>query len=203
MKKKYYGKYLNKLKTIILSMTSLGPVQVKQDSYEVFYERVMDLVKYGKVCHSYVKSPPKNMTEEEADLYFFYESCRYRSQLCGNFITLRGKKYGDLIDRKYKERYIDIMCDLMRDSWKSANLLYELELYELEKEVANYIKIRIKYENTDFSPEGIYAAGIKRIKESGFSQDIISMALEDYENNTWFKPKKKKSLWGKLKDYFE
>lgn len=180
-------------------MISLGPVQVKQDSYEVFYERVMDLVKYGKVCHSYSKSPPKNMTEEEADLYFFYEDCRYRSQFCGNFITLRGKKYGDVIDRKYKERYIDIMCDLKRDSWKSANLLYELE-----KEVANDIKIMIKYENIDLSTEGLYAAGIKRIKESGFSQDIISMALEEYEkNNTWFKPKKKKSLWDKLKDYFE
>ncbi len=172
---------------------------VGQNRYEVFYERVMDLVKYGKVCHSYIKRHPQNMTREEADLYAFNERCRERSQLTGYSINLRGKKYGDYIDRKYKERYMDIIFDHFFRSSNSWD-----KLYEFEKEVANDLKKRIEYENSDHSIEGLYADGIKRIKESGFSQDIISMALEEYEkNNTWFKPKKKKSLWDKLKDYFE
>jgi hypothetical protein len=168
---------------------------VYQEDYDKFYVRVMDLVKYGKVCHSAFEIVPQNMTEEEADIYYFHRRCDQNAQMKNFYINLRGKEHGDYIDSVYKERYV-----ILRYKYNNRKISFE-EIEKFEKEVALAIKKKMVFQANNFDFKKTFdlmrkSGGLSLYSSCDWDK-VYELSQKELSRN------KKQSIWDKIKEWFD
>lgn len=170
---------------------------VFQEDYDSFYENIYRLVKYGNGSWGAAMCP-RPMTPEEREEYEIKRAIERATQPFNEAISLSGKEYGDYIDRYYKATFIKL---------KQSNDTKGLDA--LEEKIAD----EIKYKKTvvDKEIDRIIGEMFRDKNDYGNSSSANQSYDSDWEEirrnafkNSWaYKPPKKKSLWDRIKDFFD
>lgn len=163
---------------------------VYQEDYDSFYESIHRLVKYGNVSWGAAMCP-RRMTPEEKAEYEIKRSIELMSQPRDEAISLSGKEYGDFIDRNYKAAFINL---------KKLGDINGLNT--LERKIVD----EIKSQNAREKEIDAIINSIFNNRDSSSINQSSNNFWEEFCNNSkdyWFCKPRKKSLWDKIKDFFE
>ena len=175
---------------------------VYQEDYDSFYDSIYWLVEYENLTRTRTSCAcePRRMTPEEKEAYELERTIELMTQPHDEAISLSGKEYGDFIDKNYKATFIELKrsgnqrgIDSLKD--KIVNEIKRKK--ETDKEIDNIL-------NTIFvkSNNGRNSSTANRTNKDW--TEICKLANEMASKDSWvYKPTKKKSLWDKIKDFFE
>ena len=174
---------------------------VYQEDYDSFYDSIYWLVEYEKLTrtHNDCACGPRRMTPEEKKAYEIKRTIALMMQPQDEAISLSGKEYGEFIDKNYKAAFIELKragnqrgIDTLKD-----RIVNEIKRKKkTDKEIDNILNtIFVKGNNDGNSP-----ATNNTDKDRA---EISKMTTEMASKDSWaYKPTKKKSMWDKIKDFF-